>query len=68
MGKKDKRLLSVSEPPGTVLRLRAGAGRYAVAAGEAEVRIDGARIAGGAGAFEFDLFSEAWIEIHIIRS
>jgi hypothetical protein len=47
--------------------LRLSAGKHAVSAPEAEVHVDGVRIAGGEGIFEFDLFVETWVEIHIIR-
>jgi hypothetical protein len=49
-------------------RMRLAAGKYAINATEAEVHLDGARIAGGDGSFEFDIAREAWVEIHIVRS
>jgi hypothetical protein len=52
----------------TKISLRMSAGKHAVRAAEAEVHVDGARIAGGEGVFEFDLFAETWVEIHIVRS
>lgn len=61
-------VLSVTEPNGTIVRMRCGAGKYAIAATEAEVHVDGARIAGGNGSFEFDLPQETWLELVIIRA
>lgn len=52
----------------SLIRMRLLAGNYAIAATEAEVHIDGSRIAGGNGIFEFDIAQEAWVEIHLIRS
>lgn len=49
-------------------RMRLPAGKFAVSAVEAEVRLDGARIAGGNGTFEFDLPIESWVEIEVIRA
>ena len=48
--------------------MRLAAGKHAIRAGEAEVRLDSARIAGGTGSFEFDLACEAWVDIVIIRA
>jgi len=50
-----------------VVRIRCPAGNFAIAATEAEVRLDGARIAGGNDRFEFDLAQEAWIEIAVLK-
>ncbi len=49
------------------IRLRLSAGRHAVNEKEAEVRVNGARIAGGTGTFEFDLLVETWVDIVVMR-
>lgn len=72
MGKKRLTLFKDDPAPASAapstIRLRAPAGNFALAATEAEVRIDGARIAGGNGRFEFDLAQETWLDIVIIRA
>lgn len=70
--KKPASLFAAPEPsppvaPGA-FRMRLGAGKYALSAGEAEVHVDGARIAGGNGMFEFDLAIETWVDIKIIKA
>lgn len=50
------------------ISLRLSAGKHAVRAAEAEVHVDGARIAGGEGMFEFDLAVETWIDIVTLRA
>lgn len=58
---------ATSAPALTKISLRLSAGKHAVRSAEAEAHVDGARIAGDEGVFEFDLFVETWVEIHIIR-
>jgi hypothetical protein len=47
--------------------MRLPAGKYAVQAAEAEVIVDGGRIAGGNKNFEFELETETWVEVRVIR-
>jgi len=49
------------------VRMRLPAGKYAVQAAEAEVIVDGGRIAGGNKNFEFELETETWVEVRVIR-
>jgi hypothetical protein len=67
MAKKNKpqALLALTKPLSFQMRLSAG--KHAVKASEAEVLIDGARVTGGEGTFEFDLFAETWIEVRVLR-
>ena len=55
-------------PPIVPLRMRLGAGRYAVKAAEVEIHMDGARLTGGNGIVEFDLYDETWLDIVVIRA
>lgn len=55
------------KPVAGSFRMRLPAGKYAVGAAEAEIRLGGARIAGGNGSFEFDLHAEAWVDIVVLK-
>jgi hypothetical protein len=57
-----------AEPAPVVLRMRLAPGIHAVTAAEAEIMIDGTRIAGGGGIIEFNLWVEAWVDIRIVRA
>lgn len=57
----------VGEGAPVTLRMRLSPGLHAVSAGEAEVLSGGARIAGGSGTFEFNLWTETWVDITVLR-
>lgn len=53
--------------PTPAFRMRLAPGIHAVSGDEIEIRVDGARIAGGNGVTEFNLWVETWVEIHVLR-
>jgi hypothetical protein len=59
--------LPQASPAAFTLRMRLSAGIHAVRAAEVEILEGGIRIAGGNGILEFNLWTDSWVDIRVIR-